>query len=520
MRTSKYLIIAALFLISPLLHAQDLDASKRWRMNDKLLDLTEDYERYSSLDQRSDVHSFLGLFVSPEVGVWCDYISSRDFGKYIPVSQYVNYVKDLPYRSVSISNIRKKNFEFISGAWHARVEFDKRVDYEDPDGYTFSTGSDMMGGDYRIGLDCVWVPEESAFRIERVLGRENRACTFPRSQFTIVNQKDGLDSKLLYNGNPLVYNDRGYSILPPGGSFVYDDEDFVLTQYTKQSKGRYSIESFSLKQKLFRARAYTSLLFNPLRVNTVTAVHKNPSSFGVEAGVDFGVNIRLNDKFKYIPSVGVGIANSRFTVKSSQTTGKSSLAYSFPDVRDYDFSAKQDYLFNDLALSLHFAAFEYGFTEELKGVVDAGMKFYTKLSTSEKYQLSFTLPQKPNPTWNFLEMPNIINYGIDDSGWNVFAPAVFLKTGAEYYIIPSGLLYFMFGFEYGVGGAQGLFRSELYRNPEPSWWYDETDQIYPVIPWYNGEAYEDVKVHNFNGSIRSIKRGLAGVLELGFVYKF
>lgn len=520
MRTAKYLIIAALTLVSPLLHAQDLDASQRWRMNDKLLDLAEDYERYCSLDQRSDIHSFLGLFVSPDAGVWCDYVSSRDFAKTVPAKQYANYVKDLAYRSVSISNICKKNFEFFDGAWHARVEFDKSLDYEDPDGYTFSTNSEMMGGDYRIALDCVWVPEESAFRIERVLGRVNRASSFPRGAFRLVDKKDELGPKLLYNGYPLVFNDNGYAVLPPGGSFSYDDEDYVFTHNSRMGKGCYSLETFSLKQKLFRARAYTSLIFNPLTVNTVTAVHKNPKSMGIEFGADFGVSLKMNDKFKYVPAIGLGIANSWFTVKSSETTGKGTVSYSFPDTREYSLSAKEDYGFTDLAISLHFAAFEYSMTKEFKGIADAGLKLYTKLSTSEKYKLSFTLPEKTNVTRHFLE-PYRLNYGVNSSGYNLLSPSAFVKVGAEYYIMSSGMLYFLAGFEYGVGGAKGNFiSSELFRNQEPSWWYDETDEIYPVIPWYDGEAWEDVKVHDFNGSLRSIKRGLAGVLELGFVYKF
>ncbi len=520
MRISKYLIIAALTLVSPLLHAQDLDASKRWRMNDRLLDLAEDYGRYCAMEQRSDVHAFLDLFVSPDAGVWCDYISSKDFGKTVPASRYADYVKDLPRRSASISNIRKSAFESLGGVWHASVELDKSVDYEDPDGYSFSNASDMMGGDFRIVLECVWMPDESVFRIEKIKGRVNRACTFPRGAFRIVDKKDELGPKLLYNGYPLVFNESGYAVLPPGGSFTYDDDDFVLTHNSRMGKGCYSMESFSLKQKRFRARAYTSLLFNPLTVNTVTAVHKNPKSMGIEVGVDFGISLKMDDKFKYVPAIGLGIAHSWFTVKSSETTGKGTVSYSFPDVREYSLSAKENYGFTDLAISLHFASFEYGITKELKGIADAGLKLYTKLSTSENYKLSFTLPERTNVTRHFLE-PHRVSYGVNSSGYNLLSPSAFVKAGAEYYIIPDGMFYFMAGFEYGVGGAKGNFiSSELFRNYEPSWWYDETDQIYPVIPWFNGEVYEDVKVHDFNGSLRSIKRGLAGVLELGFVYKF
>ena len=77
----KYLLIIALMLCAPLLRAQSLELRESWYMNEKLLDLVDSYERFSSFERRSDASSYLDLFVAPNAKVWCDYLSSELFGR-------------------------------------------------------------------------------------------------------------------------------------------------------------------------------------------------------------------------------------------------------------------------------------------------------------------------------------------------------------------------------------------------------------------------------------------------------
>ncbi|MBR4827008.1 MAG: hypothetical protein IKZ91_03895 [Bacteroidales bacterium] len=512
----KYLTIIVLTLCPLLARAQELEVSERWLMNERLIDLVESYERFSAFEGRSDSYSYLGLFRSPDSEVWCDYVASEDYGKFIPARKYVDYSKDLEDRSVRISRLRKGEYAYTSGRWRTTIEFDKQVEYEDSLGFTFSTLSPLVGGDFHITLECVWMPDDEEFRIEKVVGKENSGMTFPKGSFHIVQQRNEIDSRLLYNGLPLEFNEYGFVILPDGGTFDIDDDDLVLTQETSPGSGRYDVRSFSVIPKKYRIRGHAGFLLNPLTVETVYGV--SPTSFGVDFGADAGISLSLGKSVKYVPYLSLGLCRTWFGMSTESMLGVESVQYGYI-LRAYDLSAKETFSFTDFTIGLSLASFEFNITKKLTAVADAGVKTYLNVSAQDKYELSFTAPEDVNLLDGYLS-PNSRPFGPGEGEPNFWVMSLFGKLGADFSFAPGTFAYMRVGAEYGLGSDTGALRNVIYTNPNTGKWYDESDGVYPVVYRTNAGAVEDIKVHSFKNSITSIKRGLGLAIELGVKYKF
>ena len=514
----KYLPIIALMLCAPLLRAQSLELRESWYMNEKLLDLVDSYERFSSFERRSDASSYLDLFVAPNAKVWCDYLSSELFGRYVTARDYVDMSKDLAYRSVTISNLRKHDFVMDHDDWHVRVEFDKRVNYEDGLGFTFSTQSKQAGGDFHIALDCLWMPKESAFRIEKVVGSSSAARNFPSGTFRIVKRQEEIDPMLRYNGKPIEYNDYGFAILPSSGEFSLVDDDYRLGQEVVPGKGRYEVCSFTAQPKIFRVRPRMSLLINPVTVKTSYGTQLQPLSLGIEAGVDFGAVLKLGGGFNYVPYIGVGLEHSWTELKSTSISGGRSTKYTYLD-RDYKFRATERIAFDDFVLSLSPASFEYEFGNGLVAAAEAGVKFYFNMLATDVYSIKFSSPADVNiqhGSRNVEELPLSTDKGLN----HYWIASVFAKGGVDYKFGNGSLLFCHLGVENGMGSYSGTFKNVIYSNSNPVSWFDEEAGIYPVVYRVNDGTVQDIKDHTFKSSIKSVRRRVAGIVEFGVKFKF
>ena len=515
-----YKLIIALLLWAPLLRAQGLDLKESLFMDEQLIDLVDSYKHLSSFDKDSESLSYLGLFVAPNARVWCDFLSSDYYGRYVTVRDYVEFAKDIAHSNVIFSNLRKHDFEYVNQSWHAKVEFDKSIDYEDALGYEFSQ-SKMIGKDFHLVMDCIWLPKESVFRIEKIessLPREEYAGELPSGMFRIVKRQDGVDSKLLLDGKPLEYNQDGFAFLPDEGTFSLNDDDMRFTQEVTSGRGRYDVYSFSATPKLFRVRPRLSFLINPVTVKTIYGTQLQPASAGVEAAVDFGVAVKISDSFKYVPYVGIGIAHSWVTLRSVALAGGRNTEYSYLG-RDYTFKATEAFTFEDFVVSISPASFEYSFGNGLMASAELGFKLYANMLATDLYSLRFSDPADLNLVHgarNVEELPLSTDKGLDHYSISSF----FAKLGADYSIMDSGLVFVRVGIENGMGSYSGTFRNVIYNNPNPRLWYDEDAGFYPVVYRTNNGKVEDIKDHTFKSSIKSVRRRTAGIIEFGFVYKF
>lgn len=487
------------------------DLSDRWLMNERLIDLVDNYERYSRFEGRSDAYSFLALFRRPDVKVYCDYMASTDFGKDIAVSDYVTLTQQLADRFVQISNLRHGPYEYKDGRWHTVLEFDKRIDYEDEKGYTFSTRFPIAGGDFHLVADCVWVEDDEEFRIESLTGSKNPSSVFPEGKFYIVQRKNEIDNRILSGGKPLEFNDYGFTILGGNPSFEFDDDDYLLTRNTEQGTDRYDILTFSMVPKRFRARARFS--FSPIGAYAVTTGTDDikASSFGVEAGGDIGYALSLAKSTKLAFYTGLGFSVSSISLNAENVSygyditlpDASGNPYTY--LRSYELQKVTEGIsLTDIAIPFY-ASLEQNLGSKLAVVADAGVKIY--LSTTAKarpYHITGTVLDGEGQ-YSTIDQDFTRFVAPNQNTLNQFSVSLMAKAGIDYSFATGKYAFIHVGYEHGL--------TESYSPEAMRKWFDAKG-IYPLV-YYEGT---DVAVHSFLSSISYRRSGL--VAELGIRIKF
>ena len=509
----KKVLLLTLFLgISALGFAQrQPEIGERWLMNERLIDLVDNYERFSRFEGRSDSYSFLSLFRRPDVKVFCDYMASTDFGKEISVSDYVTLSQELADRFVQISDIRHGPYEYKDGHWHTMLEFNKRIDYEDEKGYTFSTNFPIAGGDYHIVAECVWMEDNEEFQIESINGRQNPSSSFPEGKFLIVQRKNEIDNRVLSNGKPLVFNDYGFSIQGGNPSFEFDDDDYLLTQNLEQGTDRYDILTFNMVPKRFRARGRLSL--SPFGAYAVTTASEDvkASSFAVEAGADIGYALSLAKSTKLAIYTGLGFSFSSISLSAENisygyditTSGATGEPFTYR--RTYDLQkVTEGIVLTDIAIPF-FASLEHNFGKKLAIVADAGVKIYLNTTASARpyHILGTVLGQEEEAYTIDQDFDRFV--APNQNTLNQFSVSLMAKAGIDYAFATGKYAFIHVGYEHGL--------TESYSPEALRKWFD-AGGIYPLV-YYNGA---DVAVHSFLSGV-SYRRG-GVVMEAGIRIKF
>lgn len=483
--------------------AQKPEINQKWLMNERLLDLLNNYENYVNFNKKSDSYAFMVLFDNSDAPVFCDYLASKNYGKTVSAREYANYSQGLEDRTVLISNLRKTALKEEDGVWKASLEFDKRIDYEDSLGFVFSTMAPMSGGDFHLTMECVWDPASSSFLIQSIKGKENSQSSFPKGDFHIVQKKNEIDSRMLYNGKPLQFNEYGFAILPAGGIFAVDDDDFSLTVHHSPGAGRYEVNSFSVMPKRFRARAHVS--FSPIGAYNVTASTDGSiasKSWNVEVGGDIGYAFTLGKSTKLALYTGLGYAISSLSLSASDIRYNLDIADSNRELitRSYNLQEVTEGLsLMDIAIPA-FLSLEQNLSPKLTLVMDLGVKAYLSTSAKPKpYHIKGTVNgQSLDKDYEQFVSPN-------QNSMNQFSVSLMGKAGLDFAVSSGKYIFLHVGYEMGL--------TDSYAPVTPVQWYSSSG-IYPLV--YTGSA--DVAVHSFLGSISYKRSGL--VFELGARFKF
>lgn len=483
--------------------AQQPEMAQRWLMNERLLDLVNNYENYVNFNRKSDSYAFMALFASSDAPVFCDYLASKKYGSTVTASEYASYSQNLEDRTVLISNLHKNSLKQENGEWTAVLEFDKRIDYEDSLGFVFSTHAPQSGGDFHLSMKCVWDSSSSSFLIKSINGKENVNSTFPKGDFHIVQKKNEIDSRILYNGKPLQFNEYGFAILPSGGSFAVDDDDFSLTVHKNPGAGRYVVNSFTVVPKRFRARAHVA--FSPIGAYTVTSYTDGDitsSSWNIELGGDIGYAFTLGKSTKLALYTGLGFALSALSLKAEDIRYDLAIADSERNLinRNYHLQEVTESLsLTDIAIPA-FVSLEQNLSPKLTMVLDLGVKAY--LNTSAKpggYHIKGVAGSQAIDQ-DYLEFvsPN-------QNSINQFSVSFLGKAGLDYAVASGKYIFLHMGYEMGL--------TDSYAPTTTVPWFSNNG-IYPLV--YTGK--DDVAVHSFLGSISYKRSGL--VFELGVRFKF
>lgn len=506
MRVKRLLLTAVLCVSSLILQAQSLEVSERWLMNERLLDLVDSYERFSTLEGRSDAYSFLALFRTPDVPVWCDYIASKSFGTTIPAKEYVAYSKSLEDRSLKISRLRKGPLSYRDGRWRASVEFNKQVEYEDSLGFTFSTRSDMVGGDYRIVLNCVWMQEDEEFRIESIDGYESPASYFPKGNFHIVERKNEIDSEVLYGDEPLDFNEYGFAIVPEGKEFAFDDDDVMLQTISEPGADRYDILSFNTKYKRFRARIHGA--YSP-NYSVGTSDYINKKNWGGQFGGEVGYSLFGGRSTKFVVYAGIGVSYSdiSFSLKDD-----SQISYNVLDQSFRISAASEGLKVLDISVLLPMLSMEHNFSSMVCGVWDiVGVNWnMTAKMFQGAYSVTYAMNNGEEQTREF---DSFLNPNRNEV--NPWCMSVFSKAGIDIAFAPCKYIYVRGGYEMSFFPNAGY----TYNPSNKVEWYSANDHIYPLVSWPGASGQQEaLAVHSFLNNISLRRAGF--IAELGLKLKF
>lgn len=466
-------------------------------MNDRLMDLLDSYESYSSFARETDAYSFTDLFVAPDAHIYCDYVSSPYFNKELSLDKYLEYSLNQDRKRVRISNLKKSDYTFLDGRWHVKVFFDKFVEYEDRNGVVFS--SSTIGGDYRIVMDCFWNPEEERFSIESISGTKPTGLIIPDGHFAVIEKRNEVDSLVRIGKDKLIFNKDAFAFLPSVKDITLPDDNYSLKVMENAVTDIYSLYSLNVRHTPIRARLRFSMLpFGAYRMES-TYEQLEYNSNGGELTAEAGYSLSLAPRSKLVFSMGAGLSTGTISMNAD------GINYSYDidgkgTVRTYSLDRITESIeLTDFVIPAYIS-FEQGLGKKLGFVLDLGTKLYLNMSSKlSPYHITGSVDGiEFDEDYSQFISPSVTRI-------NQFSVSCFGRTGICYNIVNGLFASLNAGYEWGL--------TDTYSPSVMTPWYDENG-IYPLVFFKE----TDVPLHSFLSSISYRRNGF--IMDFGFLLKF
>ncbi len=512
----KLAISLALLASFALSYSQELSLGVRWLMDERLMDLAESYGRMSRMDQSAS--SFRELFLDDDVPVYCDFISSMDYGRIIPVGKYAAEAGRFKAQSVEISNLHKSDFFYDGERWIGQLKLDKSLKYEDGTGCVFSS-LDPRIGVYHLVLDCVWLEDANVFRIISITGSSEADPSLREGLFIVVKNSDELPEGLTYGGKSLQFNDEGLAFLQSGNEFGSKGKN-ILSQSRTFGDGRYDIVNFQAKaartHSPWSARLYLGGGIPGYEAKTqgsgFTKGIYREQRYIAEVGADAGLAMLSREKFKLLAWLGAGYSKGRLYFQNDSARDAEG-AYASP-LESYNYEGnlydiygfRQTIDMNDVFARLSVSP-EFYLGERLALVGEFGVKAYYHLSTPETYKVAYGKNgERVNGGWS-VQFSDFVKPR--SSTIKPFTLALTASVGADYFFLKSMAASLHVVYDTTLGGP-------VYYTPSGhDSWLSPSEGIYPIID----ASGTDAAYHSLFDCIDSIYRG-GLALQLGVRYNF
>lgn len=490
--------------------AQTLSNRQKRQMNIDLLDLLDRYDDYSTFSESYMQYGFVSLFKAENTPVFCDYIASPDYGKNIPASRYAEYsAKQLnTLYPPTAKNVHKGEYYFVDGRWHINLMLERSVSYIDQLGVFFN-------GDYELVLDCEYDQSEEMFKIASVKGKNVSKYLYPSGRFNIVNRTSPFDTAVEIFGKGLSFNEFNQAITPDG-TFVFNDDDMVMTQKELGRTERYSLLEFKYSPKKSRLRVNFGIA--PLSAYNVSSMidFSTVKSSASELTVDYGYMWKVAKSTKLGLNIGLGVSMSKLFLEKNNTQYSINLSEASvnPDkfleyTRTYNLKNVSEGLsFQDIVVPFYLS-FEQKLAKRIGLTVDAGAKLYLNAKTTvTPYSVEGTVTNSylgqssPQKT----ESLSLGDGFLIPSSYkrNVYDLSVFARAGFDIQLYKMLFMTMKVGYEMGMLDS---YKSQMTQ------WFSPGTGDYPV--YYS--AGKDVKIKSFIDCI-SYKRN-ALVFEFGVKVK-
>lgn len=506
-----YIIIIYFIFLPAIAYGQILTNIQKRQMNTELLNLLDKYEEYSSFSESHMQYGYLSLFRNPKASVYCDFIASEEFGKTISAEEYAANIADTTIIKTLyppfLRNVRKSDYKFLDGVWHAYLSFDRTISYIDGFGIFFT-------GDYNLVLDCEYNFTENYFLISSISGKKNVGNELPNNA-VIVRKTSNNDDFVSIDGEKLAFNEFNQAVTHRG-NFSFNDDDVVLKAKEVKKAPKYSIYEFSYLPKKFRLRAYYDFApFSAYKVDSQVEFSSVKSS-GSEFGLEFGYMWRISKRARMGLGIGFGMSmssllltkdNTNYTIVSSDYSKGSDTFSTFN--RNYSLShVTEGISFKDFAVPF------YGSWEQSLGkVVAFSLDLGVKIHLNAKTEITpYSIEGSVSNTYVGQSVPFLSEKITTADGYlspssykrNVYDVSAFVKGGFDI------KLFRMVFFTLKVGYEKGFTPS--FQSAGNSW-CSETESIYPVV-YSKGQ---NMKVRSFIDCISYSRQSI--MFEAGIKFK-
>lgn len=372
-------IICVLFVVSSL----NVFGQTRTTISDrhqcllKTIQLLEDYEYYSVLDDADMIDGYLGLFENRSALVFNDLMGLSD-SEVLSVDDYVKIQStQAKIPSIKLKNIYKESITHKEDVWNVVVSFQKEMTYTDVCG-TLIDSKELHKGDYNLRAYITYNASTQSCKIAKIEIVDNQINRLSTHYSAVQSSKETaeLDKQLLYNKQPLHFNSYGQALfneeLDPK-KLIFKDPDISIVT----SKDCEHLVKIAYKVRRLRLKLHYDLgmgaEFSLNGTNDMTSA----KSSGSNIGVDFGYVFPSKSKFKIGFFTGLGIS-----------TASISLGYENPDynyystndvdgdryVRHYrDLRLEQKAKMSDLNIPVYFD-FDMHFSSSVSMYLDLGVK--------------------------------------------------------------------------------------------------------------------------------------------------
>ena len=521
----KRLIILTLMLLSGAgscwLHAQNTPDTEIRRMNIMLLEAVDRLENASAVSGSAHAAEFKSLFRDADVKIYNDLMGASS-EPYIPLDEYVSYLKGMKDVQVSFSNVEKSRPFVSKGSLCVLVSFEKELSYRDPRNVLYSS-EDFFGSPIRLEVLFAYDDFDGTCHIESIDGDLEGKAHVGAGDYLVYRPDDGLEDVRFRNSDVapskgfydveecgyLTYNSMGQTFLPVSAA----DEDWFYMQnvpskwdpdvFISASAGKDGFLNLEMNKMRFRAKVYNSVA--PAGAFQVDGDFDKVYSLSDEVGVEFRFMPNIGKRLNVGVFAAVGMSYSYLDLAIKD------LSYEFEISKTklgYDFDVIGQKFYSADAVVAGGLAVEFALSRRwVMGATLGAKAYYNVYSKVGDIYCDYLLSQESvEPVrfkGHFKESSIVNSVGYEPDVWPCPVSAT-ASLGLEYGVTKSTFLTFGVEYEHGLNC---YYQSELNSFKE-----------YKAPVRYSASRKVDVAHRDFSDCFNLKRKALW--LDLGVIFKF
>lgn len=310
------LVLVLLWGSSPL-YGQREDSSIRNHIRQKAYAIiSEEYERYATINSENALYSFLRLFVDADVQVYNDLLG-LSFRHTLSVNDYAQILSD---KHITTKRVHVKNLYIedepakTEEGWKVVISFDKEISYYNVCGIYFSS-REFYGADYRLTATILYDEMDDQCRISRIEGAINSSNMLPMD-YMVLKQTSNKDLKLTYHQRPIAFNSNQQAILP--GTFDsrgFDHPYYEASRLSPNIDGCYLVTMKYLPPtKPWRIKPYFGIALGKALIVKGDSMMNVSKHSSMNFGADFGYKFYEFGPLRLSAFTGIGVSTSSLTL--------------------------------------------------------------------------------------------------------------------------------------------------------------------------------------------------------------